>query len=221
MRDTVVSSVSPTARDINIKTSSGEQPRHLAQYTGSVFHQYGIYFFHSISSTSSIYTENASFGHSPTRDFVLLVLLFHEIHRINQAFQKHRLVLLQKCPDRLLRALHGLLPHKPKAESRRKVFSKSGLPDKSTTNSYPCRCNAGIPVPCRDNLFFKTMIFTGTSNCRMVASSIMDIWKEPSPQTATTCRLLSASFAPIAAGMEYPMVPMPPVVKNRPFFTIW
>ena len=53
----------------------------------------------------------------------------------------------------------------------------------------------------------------------MVASSIMDIWKEPSPQTATTCRSGAATLAPMAAGMEYPMVPMPPEVKNFPFRT--
>ena len=36
----------------------------------------------------------------------------------------------------------------------------------------------------------------------VVASSIMDIWKEPSPQTTTTCLSGVHIFAPIPAGME-------------------
>ena len=31
----------------------------------------------------------------------------------------------------------------------------------------------------------------------------------------------TTNLAPIAAGMEYPIVPMPPEVKNLPFLTIW
>ena len=64
------------------------------------------------------------------------------------------------------------------------------------------------------------MIFTGILCCLIVANSIMDIWKEPSPQTAMTCLSMAAVLAPMAAGMEYPMVPMPPEVKNLPFFTM-
>ena len=40
------------------------------------------------------------------------------------------------------------------------------------------------------------------------------------PMTATVCLSGETSLAPIAAGNEYPMVPIPPVVMKRPSFII-
>jgi hypothetical protein len=43
-----------------------------------------------------------------------------------------------------------------------------------------------------------------------VTSSWAVIWKQPSPSTAHTSRSGLATFAPIAAGTEKPIVPRPP-----------
>ena len=45
------------------------------------------------------------------------------------------------------------------------------------------------------------------------------IWNDPSPQTDTVIRPGQAAFAPIAQGSEYPIVPIPPEVRNRPCLT--
>ena len=43
-----------------------------------------------------------------------------------------------------------------------------------------------------------------------VTSSWAVIWKQPSPSTAHTMRSGMPTLAPMAAGMEKPMVPSPP-----------
>ena len=43
-----------------------------------------------------------------------------------------------------------------------------------------------------------------------VASSWLVIWKQPSPSIAHTVASGRPTFAPIAAGIEKPMVPRPP-----------
>jgi len=54
----------------------------------------------------------------------------------------------------------------------------------------------------------------GMSLRTQVASSWLVIWKLPSPSTDHTSRSGAPTFAPIAAGIEYPMVPRPPELSQ-------
>ncbi len=50
----------------------------------------------------------------------------------------------------------------------------------------------------------------GIRSADAVTSSCAVIWKQPSPSIAHTIRSGRPTFAPIAAGIAYPIVPSPP-----------
>lgn len=55
-----------------------------------------------------------------------------------------------------------------------------------------------------------TATLIGMSLIAQVASSWLVIWKQPSPSIAHTVVSGRPTFAPMAAGTAYPMVPRPP-----------
>ena len=71
-------------------------------------------------------------------------------------------------------------------------------------------------MPSDSLLMIATLI--GMSLIVQVASSWLVIWKHPSPSMAQTVASGRATFAPIAAGTAYPIVPRPPeLIQVRGF----
>ncbi len=54
----------------------------------------------------------------------------------------------------------------------------------------------------------------GMPSIAQVASSWLVIWKQPSPSIAQTVLSGQPTFAPIAAGTAYPIVPSPPELSH-------
>ena len=69
---------------------------------------------------------------------------------------------------------------------------------------------AGSPFP----FLPRQLTLIGTFSTVAVTSSWAVIWKQPSPSTAHTRRSGMPTFAPMAAGIEKPMVPSPPELTH-------
>ncbi len=68
-------------------------------------------------------------------------------------------------------------------------------------------------MPSAALLMIATLI--GIPSTEQVASSWLVIWKQPSPSMAQTVASGRPTFAPMAAGTAYPIVPRPPELSQR------
>ena len=81
----------------------------------------------------------------------------------------------------------------------------------------PATSISSFTIP--SDALLNSAIFSGRSWRRTVSSSPSSIARPPSPDIDTTCRPGNASWAPIACGSAFAIVPClhEPITRRRPF----